>query len=186
MKKDKDLTVVTFYKEEDGQILAVFPKIPYTGNCNRFQAYSTIGQHSCADPEYLLEYCKPCELASEYQELKKELEGLDYNLKITNVTPFTKKKKKSKFNELASIMHPVTESNVLTDEAGKIVAIINPLDPNKKTFRKRLETAIREHLVAEEVQLPNVIKNEQTFIATVKDDGQEIEYEFYLTPTTIY
>lgn len=85
MKKDKEKTVVTFYKEEDGQILAVFPEDGYDNFTETVSCYSHIGQHSAVHPDYTLFKCEPCTEPSQYADLQKELEGLGYNLTITNV-----------------------------------------------------------------------------------------------------
>ncbi len=84
MKKDNEKTVVIFKKDkgdnalkDNGQVFAVFPAEPFDLKGN-VTSYSHAGQHSACS----LEYVRECTNArwDEYQDLKKELESLGYNL----------------------------------------------------------------------------------------------------------
>lgn len=72
---------VTFRKEL-GTVFAVFPELKFSNGYrdDNVTCYSHIGQHSACHPTYYkhLRKAKP----EEYVDLKKELEGLGYNLFI--------------------------------------------------------------------------------------------------------
>jgi len=73
--------IVVFRKFKDlGDIIALFPaEINYpNGLC---ESYQHIGQHSSADYGYCIAKSKPAK-PEEYSSLKRELEGLGYNLSI--------------------------------------------------------------------------------------------------------
>jgi|SRR5882762_48225 len=81
-------TLVKFYIDQDiykGEIFAYFPQLNYNkhlyGNTVK-TGYAHIGQHTSINADYI----KNCKSAtpSEYEDLKMELEGLDYKLKILN------------------------------------------------------------------------------------------------------
>lgn len=80
MKKDKHITPVIFRVEKDGTILAVFPYNSYRKGYS-VTYYSHIGQHGEAMHDYLIGDTKPA-TPEQYAELKAELEGLGYNLKV--------------------------------------------------------------------------------------------------------
>jgi hypothetical protein len=102
MKKDKKVTEVIFYRELpqpesaqgfefSGDIMAYFPKERFCHkghpNYNKmFTCYAHIGQHSACEIDYLLDRskCEPCESEGEFKDLKMELKGLGYNLKVKN------------------------------------------------------------------------------------------------------
>lgn len=83
MKKDKIITVVIFRKFKSGnkEIIALFPELPGT---NKWYAdcmsYMHVGQHGAAsvDLTVLTQPASPVE----YADLKRELEGLGYDLKV--------------------------------------------------------------------------------------------------------
>lgn len=88
------MTKVKFYKQKDGDILAVFPEEIFDNKGN-ITCYAHIGQHSACSKEYL----KGLKLAtpSEYNDLLDELIGQGYDdLRIIDARkPLTK------------ILHPV-------------------------------------------------------------------------------
>ena len=71
------MTKVIFRKYKDGEIIALFPE-----EVNGFyiSCYMHIGQHSVADYNYVVRETKLA-TESEYQDLKRELENIGYNLK---------------------------------------------------------------------------------------------------------
>lgn len=81
-------TLVKFVKDKDGDfegdITAVFPQLKYNkklfGN-DTYMGYAHIGQHGGVSKEWIKEHTIPAEV-SEYSDLKKELEGIGYSLKI--------------------------------------------------------------------------------------------------------
>ena len=84
MKPDKDLTAVVFRKwtwptPASNGILALFPEVDEGGGmCS---SYAHIGQHAGADYSHCIAHTTPATPA-EYADLKAELEGLGYNLRI--------------------------------------------------------------------------------------------------------
>lgn len=78
-KNRVEITKVTFRKEPEGNVLAVFPEVVFN-NMNHVQCYSQIGQHSACQEQY---YNKlPKATPEEYKEIKNELDNLGYNLKV--------------------------------------------------------------------------------------------------------
>lgn len=82
MKQDTHKTVVRFYVEPTGEILATF-KTPAKFNGYRpdnKECYSHTGQHSQFHPDYL----KRCRKATpeQYKDLHGELESIGYNLTV--------------------------------------------------------------------------------------------------------
>lgn len=75
---------VMFYKEDDGQILAVFPEENYTDRNDLTKVcYSAIGQHSGAAMDYINSLSKAIE--EEYAPLLSELKRQGYrNLQVLN------------------------------------------------------------------------------------------------------
>jgi hypothetical protein len=93
--KDKHKTDVLFLieKPEDNipsDVFAYFPNEKYYGtekedneygfDVRMRTCYSHIGQHSACHPDY----AKECKEATDYQELKEELESIGYSLNILN------------------------------------------------------------------------------------------------------
>ena len=80
MKKDKEITEVVFrnWKKE---IIALFPYELYNNSKASVISYMHIGQHGEADYSYIIQNSKLA-TKKEYSELKKELEGQGYNLKV--------------------------------------------------------------------------------------------------------
>lgn len=67
-------TKVIFRKWKHGDILALFPEDPGDMSPYTCSAYEHVGQHSAADPQYVMRQTKPAK-PSEYADLKKELEN---------------------------------------------------------------------------------------------------------------
>ena len=82
MKPDKDITAVIFRKWRNlkgGGILALFPGVDEARElCS---SYEHVGQHGIADYLHCIARTTPATPA-EHAELKAELEGLGYNLRI--------------------------------------------------------------------------------------------------------
>ena len=86
VESDEQLTKVQFLVNEtdpkNPDLFAYFPEENYD-NAGKFKtAYSHVGQHSSASPEYAKE-SRPA-TPEEYQDLKTELESLGYNLEVVN------------------------------------------------------------------------------------------------------
>ena len=66
--------------KDTGDLVALFPNeiADNSGNC---MSYMKIGQHGAADYNGVMKITKRCR-ASEYQDLKKELESIGYNLDV--------------------------------------------------------------------------------------------------------
>lgn len=83
---DKDTTKVVFLVNErdpkDPDLFAYFPEENYDRQGINKTAYSPIGQHSSASPEYAKESRQAT--PEEYADLKAELEGIGYNLEVLN------------------------------------------------------------------------------------------------------
>lgn len=80
MKKYKHITPVIFRVEKDGTILAVFPYESYK-NRPYVLYYAHFGQHGDGVYWGMIRDTKPA-TPDQYAELKAELEGLGYNLKV--------------------------------------------------------------------------------------------------------
>lgn len=82
MNKDTELTKVVFRKWKDnGSIIAFFPEERFTHARYTCMSYEHIGQHGEASYSGLLSLTKLAK-PNEYKALKRELEGLGYNLKV--------------------------------------------------------------------------------------------------------
>jgi hypothetical protein len=83
--QDNHKTFVKFLiHPTNGELIAYFPYMKYGFNGYRHDlktCYAHVGQHSSCAPEY----AKECRYAkeTEYSDLKKELESLGYNLKLS-------------------------------------------------------------------------------------------------------
>ncbi len=79
MKIDTEKTLVTFYKDADGSILAYFPLENWDSAGNK-TSYEHVGQHGACSPDYVkeLKVAKP----AEYADLQQELTSLGYNLTV--------------------------------------------------------------------------------------------------------
>ncbi len=80
MIKDKHKTKVVFRKFPEGDVIALMPEDDSASE-GWIMSYQHIGQHGDAHPDCLIDL----ELAtpSEYADLKKELESIGYNLKVS-------------------------------------------------------------------------------------------------------
>lgn len=81
IKKDDYKTIVVFRVFKDlGDVVALFPaEIDFpNGGCS---SYQHVGQHGAAHYYHCISITRPAK-PSEYKALKRELEGLGYNLKI--------------------------------------------------------------------------------------------------------
>ena len=86
-KKNKQPTVVLFRKYQNGEVVALFPDIPFDNKGN-VSCYSHIGQHSAADYEDVIADTLPAR-EQEYRHLLEELKKARYtNLKIQEIPPF--------------------------------------------------------------------------------------------------
>lgn len=89
MKQDKEITKVVFLMDKPDEeppydVYAFFPEEMYTNNSHStFMSYAHLGQHSACN----IQYAKACKLATpeQYNDLKRELEGIGYNLEITTL-----------------------------------------------------------------------------------------------------
>ncbi len=89
MKKDKFKTDVIFRKaKEDNQIEAFFP-YDIANMKGNITCYAHLGQHSSACYDYLLFRTIPAK-EFEFNDLKKELESIGYNLNIIKKRNYTK------------------------------------------------------------------------------------------------
>lgn len=89
---DKHKTDVIFRTiKEDGQVIAVFPHVPFDFNGN-MTSYMHIGQHSASSYPFYRDCTVPSE-KSAYKALKRELEDLGYNLQVR------KRRNHDKFSE---------------------------------------------------------------------------------------
>jgi hypothetical protein len=79
--KDKDITPVVF-RQFSGEIVALFPYEAWDIHDGRYCAsYAHIGQHSAADYGYVVNKSIPAQ-PEQYADLKSELEGIGYSLKV--------------------------------------------------------------------------------------------------------
>jgi hypothetical protein len=80
---DKEKTKVIFRKwtDKNGGVIAFFPEIPTEDVGYFMQSYEHLGQHGSADYNKLLRYTRPAK-PDEYADLKAELQGIGYNLRI--------------------------------------------------------------------------------------------------------
>jgi hypothetical protein len=81
-------TKVIFRKwRKEGGVLALFPEIPADIQGNHCQSYEAIGQHGAADYDLCIRRTRPAS-PGEYQDLKKELEKIGYQLEVVErITP---------------------------------------------------------------------------------------------------
>jgi len=70
------------FRMDDGQVVAVFPDVPGTGDPNTMACFSHVGQHSSCTQEWL-QTTTPA-WSSDYAALKAELESppYEYTLKV--------------------------------------------------------------------------------------------------------
>ena len=70
-------TKVIFRKYKDGQIIALFPEIPWNTCTHTVSSYMHLGQHGGADYTEIIPITQPA-CKNEYQELLTELETIGY------------------------------------------------------------------------------------------------------------
>ena len=86
MKKDTHITDIIFRvdksKDFKGTVFALFPHecSDHKGNVT---SYQHLGQHGGADYGYCMATSRPAK-ESEYSDLKREMEGLGYNIKVVS------------------------------------------------------------------------------------------------------
>jgi hypothetical protein len=78
---------VVFRKYRDGDIIALFPRIPWDHYGHQCSSYMHVGQHSGADPSGVISQTKPA-TPEEYASLARELRGRGYRLKIGRKTTY--------------------------------------------------------------------------------------------------
>ena len=71
------VTRVIFRKFSEGDIIALFPRIPGTLDYGSCAAYQHIGQHSSVDCQSVITYSKPAK-PEEYRDLMEELVRIGY------------------------------------------------------------------------------------------------------------
>lgn len=85
IERNEEETVVVFRKwppGEGGDVLALFPGIPYDSTRPRLcMSYQHVGQHGAADFKGCVGETDPASPA-EYADLKAELESIGYRLKV--------------------------------------------------------------------------------------------------------
>jgi len=74
------------FKDVNKDIIALFPEEAYNGvgaglKSGLCQSYMHLGQHSCADYNFVISSSIPAK-PEKYEELKKELEKMGYDLDI--------------------------------------------------------------------------------------------------------
>ena len=80
--KDKYKTTVIFRKfRKGGDIIALFPLINANDDKGCCESYQHVGQHGAASYGLTDAYTIPA-TENDFRELKRELEGIGYNLKI--------------------------------------------------------------------------------------------------------
>ncbi|MEQ8547647.1 MAG: hypothetical protein RIC03_07040 [Cyclobacteriaceae bacterium] len=77
MKKDEAKTYV-YFKELEGEIIAVFPFEVWNRQSKTIASYMHIGQHGGACPQLMRTL--PTAKDEDFKSLLKELEGIGYNL----------------------------------------------------------------------------------------------------------
>lgn len=81
-KSADETTRVVFRRYPDGQIIALFPDIPWSGQRGETTSYMHLGQHGAADYSHVVATTRPA-CGSEYRDLLAELERIGYrNLNI--------------------------------------------------------------------------------------------------------
>ena len=85
-KKRLNFTIVVFRRYKEGDVVALFPDIPFDPEGN-IASYSHIGQHAAANYDKVLEETVAAR-REEYRHLKKELEKAGYtNLEVKEIPP---------------------------------------------------------------------------------------------------
>lgn len=80
------MTKVVFRRYPDGQVIALFPDIPWSGRRGEITSYMHVGQHGAADYSHVIATTKPA-MEKEYAGLLDELRQTGYdNIKIVKRT----------------------------------------------------------------------------------------------------
>ena len=77
-KSADETTRVVFRRYSDGQIIALFPDVPWSGRWGEVASYMHIGQHGAADYSHVVTTTKPAS-EKEYTGLLNELRRVGYN-----------------------------------------------------------------------------------------------------------
>lgn len=72
------MTRVVFRRYSDGQIIALFPDVPWSGRRNEITSYMHLGQHGAADYRHVVTTTKPA-TEKESAGLLNELRQVGYN-----------------------------------------------------------------------------------------------------------
>lgn len=76
------MTKVVFRRYPDGQVIALFPDIPWSGRWGEITSYMHVGQHGAADYSHVVSTTKPA-TGKEYAGLLDELRQSGYgNMRI--------------------------------------------------------------------------------------------------------
>lgn len=77
-KSAGETTRVVFRRYSDGQIIALFPDVPWSGRRDEIISYMHLGQHGVADYRYVVATTKPA-TEKESAGLLNELRQVGYN-----------------------------------------------------------------------------------------------------------
>lgn len=77
-KSAGETTRVVFRRYSDGQIIALFPDVPWSGRLGEVASYMHIGQHGAADYRHVVATTKPA-TEKESAGLLNELRQVGYN-----------------------------------------------------------------------------------------------------------
>ncbi len=77
-KSAGEMTRVVFRRYSDGQIIALFPDVPWSGRLGEVASYMHIGQHGAADYRHVVATTKPA-TEKESAGLLNELRQVGYN-----------------------------------------------------------------------------------------------------------
>ena len=78
MAEKRQLTRVVFRRFKEGEIIALFPYMPWTPHGNPGTSYMHTGQHAAADYAGVIAVTRPA-TAEEYRELLAELTSVGYD-----------------------------------------------------------------------------------------------------------
>lgn len=72
------MTRTVFRKYPDGQVIALFPDIPWSGRRGEVTSYMHLGQHGAANYCHVVATTKPA-TEGEYSDLLSELQAIGYD-----------------------------------------------------------------------------------------------------------
>ena len=78
MAEKRQLTRVVFRRFKEGEIIALFPYMPWNAHGNAVTSYMHTGQHAAADYACVIAVTRPA-TAEEYRELLAELTSVGYD-----------------------------------------------------------------------------------------------------------